>query len=53
MQVEKAGVNDYVVIILEHYIFLILTARSRANAGRSGFAGFFVKHGVNLLEEST
>lgn len=29
MQVEQAGVNAYVVIFLEHYIFLIMTDRSR------------------------
>jgi hypothetical protein len=28
MQVEKACVNGYVVIILGHYIFLIVTGRS-------------------------
>jgi len=28
MQVEKGCVNGYVVIILEHYIFLIVTGRS-------------------------
>ncbi len=53
MQVETACVNGYVVIILEHYIFLILTDRSPKRGGLSGFAGICLKHQVDFLEQCT
>jgi hypothetical protein len=39
MQVEKGCVNGYVVIILEHYIFLIVTSRSPKPRHLSRLAG--------------
>lgn len=50
MQVEKGFVKNYVVIFLEHYIFLVVTVQSLKTGGRSAVSGLRLKHGVDFLE---